>query len=125
MPRWLGLLCYVAAILAALLAWRNLPIVADEPLGLRVRNAIFADAAFLGVFAVLFWLYATLRRRLINRFSPEFRNLPPPGIGLAGEGEQRGARIDRGIARAVFALLVAALIFPAVLDFFPRLWLCR
>ena len=122
-PRLLGLLCYVAAILAALLAWRNLPIVADEPLGLRVRNAIFADVGFLAAFAVLFAAYAIFRRGLINFFSPKFHILPPPRIGLSGDGELRGARIDRGIALAVFALLVAALIFPALLDYFPRLWL--
>jgi hypothetical protein len=122
-PRALGLICYFAAIGAAVYAWIDLPIEPETALARRVRNEIVADIAGLAIFAALYLTYVLFRRYVYSRCKGRRAAASAPCIGAADEDGLMGRRFDALAAGAVFAALLVILAVPPVLDLFPRLWL--
>jgi hypothetical protein len=133
LPRILGLLTFVAVLVAIWRSYANLPILTEEHVTRRISMWMLVLAGFLAVSGVLFFLYTVKRRNLINKamlhwrplaslFGPLFRLISPGSPDPAGAAGEQIRDIGRVLLILVFGLFVAILVFEAdwAAEHFPR-----
>ena len=133
-PRILGLLTFVAVLIAIWRSYANLPILDEKHVTRQISIWLLVLAGLVALCAAAFVFYMVTRRNLMNTsvlgwlraivsvFGPLFRLISPGPQDPAGAPGEQVRDIGRALLILVFVLFLAILVFEAdwAAEHFPR-----